>query len=88
MGDDAQRGGEHLGELDVVEADQCHRPAVPVDGAQGADGDPVVRGEDRGGRVGAVEQVGDGGLGGRGVVVADPDELWCDGDPCAARASV
>jgi hypothetical protein len=36
---------------------------VPVDGAQGTDGDPVVRGEDRGGRVGAVEQVGDGGWG-------------------------
>src|SRR5256886_13322307 len=70
LGDHADRGVEHVGQRQVVEAHQGGA-ALGAAGAQrpdGAEGDQVLAAEQRRGRIGAVEQGGDGGLGGLGGV--------------------
>ena len=54
LGDHRHRRVEHVGEQEVVEADQGHLvlPAEPAQGLQGADRHEVLRGEQRGRRLG------------------------------------
>ena len=75
-------GFEHVGEGEVVEADECD-PVVQVAGPEGAhraDGDEVLRGEQRGRWFGQVEQGRGGGLGGVGAVQVGADEFFVQGE--------
>jgi soluble P-type ATPase len=70
LGDDGDRGIEHVGERDVVEADQGDLVLQAV-GAQcpdGTEGDQVLAAEDGGGPLTARQQRPDGGLGRLGGV--------------------
>ena len=80
LGDHRHAGPQHVGEREVVEADERDviLAAELLQGPAGPDGEQVLRGEQRGRRVGGGEQVAGRPLGGLDAVQVAPDEPVVD----------